>query len=135
MNLNQKDRAMTKLYKEIINGISPSLAKLRKEIPDVMSAFSSLAQSATKDGALNKKTNDAQKTADKLKRENDNLKNTIKNLEEEMVSIKDDYEKMNLDGPREEEEDEEKVKEAFGGPRPSLFDTNKIMECKFRILW
>jgi AhpD family alkylhydroperoxidase len=47
---------MTKLYKEIIGGISPSLAKLRKEIPDVMNAFSSLAQSATKDGALDKKT-------------------------------------------------------------------------------
>jgi AhpD family alkylhydroperoxidase len=47
---------MTKLYKEIIGSISPSLAKLRKEIPDVMNAFSSLAQSATKDGALDKKT-------------------------------------------------------------------------------
>jgi AhpD family alkylhydroperoxidase len=47
---------MTKLYKEITGSISPSLAKLRKEIPDVMNAFSSLAQSATKDGALDKKT-------------------------------------------------------------------------------
>jgi AhpD family alkylhydroperoxidase len=47
---------MTKIYKEITNDISSSLAKLRKEIPDVMSAFSSLAQSATKDGALDKKT-------------------------------------------------------------------------------
>lgn len=47
---------MTKLYKEITGNISSSLAKLRKEIPDVMNAFSSLAQSATKDGALDKKT-------------------------------------------------------------------------------
>ena len=47
---------MTKLYKEITGDISPSLAKLRKEIPDVMSAFSSLAQAATKEGALDKKT-------------------------------------------------------------------------------
>ena len=46
---------MPKFYKEIIEGISPSLAKLRKEIPDVMNAFSALAQTATKDGALDKK--------------------------------------------------------------------------------
>ena len=47
---------MTKLYKDITGDISPSLAKLRKEIPEVMNAFSSLAQAATKDGALDKKT-------------------------------------------------------------------------------
>jgi AhpD family alkylhydroperoxidase len=47
---------MTKVYKEITGDISSSLAKLRKELPDVMNAFSSLAQSATKDGALDKKT-------------------------------------------------------------------------------
>ncbi len=47
---------MTKQYMEITGSISSSLAKLRKEIPDVMNAFSSLAQSATKDGALDKKT-------------------------------------------------------------------------------
>lgn len=47
---------MTKVYKEITADISSSLAKLRKEIPDVMSAFSSLAQAASKDGALDKKT-------------------------------------------------------------------------------
>jgi AhpD family alkylhydroperoxidase len=47
---------MTKMYKEITSDISASLAKLRKEIPDVMTAFSSLAQSATKEGALDKKT-------------------------------------------------------------------------------
>lgn len=47
---------MSKVYKEITRDISSSLAKLRKEIPDVMSAFSSLAQTATKEGALDKKT-------------------------------------------------------------------------------
>jgi AhpD family alkylhydroperoxidase len=56
LNIKLKDESMTKLYKEITGSISPSLAKLRKEIPDVMNAFSSLAQSATKDGALDKKT-------------------------------------------------------------------------------
>ena len=47
---------MSKVYKEITGDISSSLAKLRKEIPDVMSAFSSLAQAASKEGALDKKT-------------------------------------------------------------------------------
>jgi alkylhydroperoxidase/carboxymuconolactone decarboxylase family protein YurZ len=47
---------MTKNYKEITTDISTSLAKMRKEIPDVMNGFSALAQGATKDGALNKKT-------------------------------------------------------------------------------
>ena len=47
---------MSKIYKEITGDISSSLASLRKEIPDVMAAFSSLAQSATKEGALDKKT-------------------------------------------------------------------------------
>lgn len=45
-----------KNYKEITGDISSSLAKLRKEIPDVMNAFSSLAQASTKEGALDKKT-------------------------------------------------------------------------------
>ena len=47
---------MTKSYKDITGDISPSLAKLRKEIPEVMTAFSAMAAAATKDGALNKKT-------------------------------------------------------------------------------
>ena len=47
---------MAKNYKEITGGISSSLSKLRKEIPDTMNAFSALAQSATKDGALDTKT-------------------------------------------------------------------------------
>lgn len=47
---------MVKLYKEITGDLSSSLAKLRKEIPDVMGGFSTLAQAATKEGALDKKT-------------------------------------------------------------------------------
>lgn len=47
---------MSKNYKEITKDISASLAKVRKELPDVMNGFSALAQGATKDGVLNKKT-------------------------------------------------------------------------------
>lgn len=47
---------MAKNYKEITDTISTSLSKMRKEIPDVMNGFHALAQAATKDGALNKKT-------------------------------------------------------------------------------
>jgi AhpD family alkylhydroperoxidase len=47
---------MPKLYKDVTSDISSSLIMLRKEIPDVMNAFSSLAQAATKEGALDKKT-------------------------------------------------------------------------------
>ncbi len=47
---------MTKLYKDITGSISSSLVKLRKEMPDVMNAFSALSQAATKEGALDKKT-------------------------------------------------------------------------------
>lgn len=47
---------MTKLYKEITKDLSHSLATLRKEIPNVMDGFSALAQAATKEGALDKKT-------------------------------------------------------------------------------
>ena len=47
---------MTKLYKEINQDTSTALGKLRKDIPDVMSGLSALAQAATKEGALDKKT-------------------------------------------------------------------------------
>lgn len=47
---------MAKNFKETTASISSSLAKLRKEIPDVMNGFHAIAQGATKDGALNKKT-------------------------------------------------------------------------------
>lgn len=43
-------------YQEITSDIAPALAKLRKEIPDVISGFDKLAQAATKEGALSKKT-------------------------------------------------------------------------------
>ena len=45
-----------KNYEDITQNISASLAKIRKEIPDVMSGFSAMAQAASKDGALDKKT-------------------------------------------------------------------------------
>lgn len=48
--------ADTKSYKNITNNLNVYLGKLRKEIPDVMNGFSSLAQSALKDGVLTKKT-------------------------------------------------------------------------------
>lgn len=47
---------MAKEYKQITEEISQSLAKMRKELPDVMTSFNSLAQAATKDGALSQKT-------------------------------------------------------------------------------
>jgi len=47
---------MDKNYTDICKEISGNLRKLRKDIPDTMQAFSALAQAATKDGALDKKT-------------------------------------------------------------------------------
>jgi AhpD family alkylhydroperoxidase len=47
---------MSKNFKSITGDISGALAKLRKDIPEVTSAFSNMAQAATKDGALDKKT-------------------------------------------------------------------------------
>lgn len=47
---------MTKSYKSITKDISEYLGTLRKELPDVMSGFSSLAIASTKEGALDKKT-------------------------------------------------------------------------------
>ena len=47
---------MSKDYKEITDDISTYVAKLRAEIPDVMRGFSQMAQAATKDGSLDKKT-------------------------------------------------------------------------------
>jgi AhpD family alkylhydroperoxidase len=45
-----------KSYKDITQDINHYLAKMRKEIPDVMNGFSNLAQAALKDGALSQKT-------------------------------------------------------------------------------
>lgn len=50
-------------FKQITGGISAQIAKLRKEIPDVMSGFSALAQAASKDGVLDKKTKELIATA------------------------------------------------------------------------
>lgn len=47
---------MSDKYNQITSDISMQLAKLRKEIPDTMAGFSALAQAATKEGVLNKKT-------------------------------------------------------------------------------
>lgn len=47
---------MTEKFTKITKDISAQLAKFRKEMPDVMAGFSSLAQAASKDGVLNKKT-------------------------------------------------------------------------------
>ena len=43
-------------YRDVTKAVSANLATLRKDIPDVMAAFSSLAAAATKDGTLDKKT-------------------------------------------------------------------------------
>lgn len=47
---------MTKLYKELTQELSTYLGKLRKEMPEVMTAFSSLAKAAGNEGVLDKKT-------------------------------------------------------------------------------
>ena len=47
---------MEKNYLEITKRISTNLKTLRKDINDTMQGFSAMAQAATKDGALDKKT-------------------------------------------------------------------------------
>jgi len=47
---------MTKSYREITRSVSSSLAKLRADTPDVLTAFSALAEAATREGALTHKT-------------------------------------------------------------------------------
>lgn len=47
---------MTKYYPKITQRISGGMKQLRRDIADTMQGFSALAQSATKDGALDKKT-------------------------------------------------------------------------------
>jgi AhpD family alkylhydroperoxidase len=47
---------MTKSFVEITRHISANLKTLRKDLPETMQAFSALAQSVTRDGALDKKT-------------------------------------------------------------------------------
>jgi AhpD family alkylhydroperoxidase len=47
---------MDKNYVDITRNISANLKQLRSDIPDTMKGFSALAQAATRDGALDKKT-------------------------------------------------------------------------------
>lgn len=47
---------MTKSYQEMTASVSASLARLRADIPETTRGFSSLAQAALKDGAIDKKT-------------------------------------------------------------------------------
>lgn len=47
---------MEKNYPEITKNISANLKVLRKDIADTMQGFSAMAQAATKDGVLDKKT-------------------------------------------------------------------------------
>ena len=47
---------MDKNYVDMTRNISANLKKLRNDIPDTMKGFSALAQAATRDGALDKKT-------------------------------------------------------------------------------
>lgn len=47
---------MSDKYEQLTKGINAQLAKMRKEMPELMSGFAALAQAATKDGALDKKT-------------------------------------------------------------------------------
>ena len=47
---------MSEKFTQLTQGIAAQMAKLRKEIPDVMAGFSAISQAATKDGALDKKS-------------------------------------------------------------------------------
>ena len=47
---------MTKAYREITRSVSTSLMKLRADTPDIVKGFSALAEAATRDGALTRKT-------------------------------------------------------------------------------
>jgi hypothetical protein len=50
---------MTKSYPDITKRISGNMKVLRKDIAGTMQGFSDMAQAATKDGALAKKTKNA----------------------------------------------------------------------------
>ena len=47
---------MSDKYTQLTQALNIQLAKMQKEIPEVMAGFSSLARAATKEGALDKKT-------------------------------------------------------------------------------
>lgn len=50
------EHALPKSYRDITAEVSASLARLRADNPDTLRGFSSLAQAATREGALDKKT-------------------------------------------------------------------------------
>lgn len=52
----KRGKTMNKFYPDITKRISANLKTLRKDITDTMQGFSAMAQAATKDGALDKKT-------------------------------------------------------------------------------
>lgn len=54
---------MNKRYTDITKRVSGELAKFRTDMPDVMKGFSGLAQAATRDGALDRKTKELIATA------------------------------------------------------------------------
>jgi AhpD family alkylhydroperoxidase len=54
--IGSRGSIMEKSYIDITKRISGNLRKLRQDIPDTMKGFSALAQAATRDGALDKKT-------------------------------------------------------------------------------
>ena len=63
---------MVESYANLIAAVSANSAKLRKDIPEVMQGFNAMAQSASKAGALDAKTNEmlirnAQNTAEQAK--------------------------------------------------------------------
>ncbi|MBA3536946.1 MAG: carboxymuconolactone decarboxylase family protein [Tatlockia sp.] len=47
---------MTGKFNDLTQGISTQIAKMRKEMPEVMAGFSALSQAANKEGVLDKKT-------------------------------------------------------------------------------
>ena len=47
---------MSEKFTGLTQGITAQLAKMRKEIPELMAGFSALSQAATKEGVLDKKT-------------------------------------------------------------------------------
>lgn len=47
---------MSEKYTQLTQGLNVQLAKMRKEMPELMSGFSAIAQAATKEGALDRKS-------------------------------------------------------------------------------
>lgn len=47
---------MSKKYQELTQGINSQLAKIRKDLPEVMAGFAALGAAASKEGALDKKS-------------------------------------------------------------------------------